>query len=74
MGYDVTTFFPFEIKNVDWSAKLTFCFWPRRCWYSNKRIWFKKAYIGTAWFRIDTQLLSCTIYADKNQFIIHQLS
>lgn len=74
MGADVETFIPFRLKSVDWSSKLVFCLWPRRCWYSGKRLWFKKAYTGTAWCIVDSQLLSCTIYADKYEFLIAQLS
>ena len=68
------TYFPFRIKSVDWSSKLVFCIWPKRCFYSGKRLWFTKVYTGTLWFAVDMQLLSATIYADKNQFIIHALS
>lgn len=74
MGADINVFFPYRLKSVNWSSELVLCIWPRKCFYSGKLLWFKKAYTGTAWFIIDMQLISTTIYADKYQFIIHQLS
>ena len=74
MGADINTFFPYRTKSIYWSPELVFCLWPKRCFYSGKRLWFKKAYVGTAWATFDGQLIEFTIYADKHQFIIHQLS
>ena len=31
---------------IGWELK--FAIWPRRCYYTNKRIWLKTAYMGTA--------------------------
>lgn len=74
MAYDVNTFFPYIVKSIRWSPDLVFCILPKRCFYSGKRLWFKKVYVGTLWATADMQLLAFTIYADKNQFIIHALS
>jgi hypothetical protein len=36
----------FKRRCIGWDLK--FCFLPKRCFYTGKYMWFKKAYIGTA--------------------------
>lgn len=78
MGAKVTAqvnyFFPYEIKRISWNSSMKFCWWPRRCFFSNKQLWLKKCYVGEMLLRYDSQLLTTTVYAEKNQFIIHALS
>lgn len=36
----------FDRHCIGWEQKLSV--WPRRCYYSNKLLWFKQAYMGTS--------------------------
>lgn len=78
MGYQVNSmanyFFPYELNRIWWEKDLHFCVWPRRCFFSHKLLWFKKCYIGEMFVRYGDQRLTTTVYAEKNQFIIHALS
>lgn len=36
----------FKRRCIGW--ELTFCLWPRRCYYTKKLLWLKKAYMGVS--------------------------
>jgi len=36
----------FKRRCIGWEIKL--CLWPRKCYYTNKSLWLRKAYIGTS--------------------------
>lgn len=78
MGAKVTAqvnyFFSYEVKRIQWEPSLKFCWFPKRCFFSNKLLWLKKCYVGDMLLRYDHELLTITVYAEKKQFIIHALS
>jgi hypothetical protein len=53
--------------------KLTFLLWPRRCVLSNKLLWLKYAYEGTATWHGPGEPVHETLWHDKIEHIIFQL-
>jgi hypothetical protein len=58
-------------NKAEW--KLTFALWPRRCKISNKRIWLKYGYEGTAMWTGPGDPVYETHWHDKIEHIIFQL-
>jgi hypothetical protein len=76
MGPAVNYFFSWEIQDIVWSSSTKRCWFPKRCFFSNKQVWFKKCYVGQLPFHFNEhrETKSITIYADTRAFIIYYLS
>lgn len=69
----------FDWANVDgfkdhclgWQLKLSL--WPRQCYYTEKRIWFKYAYKGVAMWTGPGDPVYETRWIDRKEFIIQKL-
>lgn len=63
----------FYKKCAGWEYK--FSLLPRRCSLSGKRIWLKKAYRGTAFYRtMDIHIISEHKWHDKDEHIVWVLT
>jgi len=56
---------------VDWH--LHFCLWPRRCLFTDQRLWFKLCYKGTRRITGPGTDVIVDYYIDKIEFLIWQL-
>jgi hypothetical protein len=70
---------PFYNDGVDsWdiyaiSTELKFMFWPRRCYFSNKLLWFVFAYRKTAmWTGPGDPVFEYRFY-DKNEYLVNRI-
>lgn len=57
----------FKRRCIGWELKLSI--WPRRCHYTNKRIWLKTAYLGTALITGPGEPVFEYRWCDKNAFV-----
>jgi len=55
-------------KRASWNLK--FAFIPRKCFYSGKRIWFKFAYKGIAFWRDGDYFSPEVRWHDKDEHLI----
>ena len=53
--------------------QLKFCLWPRKCYYTQKNIWLKKAYKGTAMWTGPGDPVFEHRWVDKHEFLIKKL-
>lgn len=56
---------------IGWETKISF--WPRRCYYSNKLLWFKFAYKGTAMWTGPGEPVFEHRWIDKNQYLLEKV-
>lgn len=56
---------------IGWELK--FCFLPKKCFYSKKIIWFKKAYFGTAMLTGPGDPLFYHRWVERKEFLFQQI-
>lgn len=56
---------------IGWQLK--FCLLPKKCFYSKKTIWFKKAYFGTAMLTGPGDPLFHHRWVDQKEFFLQQI-
>jgi hypothetical protein len=67
-----------EMNSIMWfknaEIKLKFCFLPKRCYDTNKLLWFKYAYRTRNTWRVeDTLLIHDDRWYTKNEFVMMRL-
>ncbi len=61
----------FKSHCLGWQLKLSL--WPRHCYYTKKRIWFKYAYKGVAMWTGPGDPAYETRWVDRKEFLIQKL-
>ena len=56
---------------IGWELK--FCFFPKRCYYTGKRLWFKKAYMGTALITGPGDVLFEHRWVEKKEYLLQKI-
>lgn len=53
--------------------RLKFCFVPKTCWLTHRRLWLEHAYQGVHMITVPGTPVLQEYYVDKNEFIIAKL-
>ena len=61
----------FKSRCLGWELK--FSLLPRRCFYSNKLIWFKLGYLGTAMVTGPGTPVFEPRWIDRNEFLVYRI-
>ncbi len=61
----------FKSHCLGWQLKLSL--WPRHCYYTKKRIWFKYAYKGVAMWTGPGDPVYETRWVDRKEFLFQKL-
>ena len=68
-----------EPRSQEWGLSqasnwhLHFCVWPRTCYLTGKRLWFKQCYKGSRNVKHDMRLMYADYYIEKAEFIFWNL-
>lgn len=58
-------------RAVDW--RLRFCLFPKYCYLTGERIWFKWAYHGENWITGPGEPVVEQLWVERNKFLLWQL-
>lgn len=61
----------FKRKCISWELKISI--WPRRCHYTDRLIWFKTAYKGTAILYGPGDPVFEHRWVEKNQYLLEKI-
>ena len=56
---------------IGWQSK--FCWWPKTCFYSKKRIWLTRAYCGTAMITGPGEPVFITRWINRNEYLLARI-
>ena len=59
-------------RAVDW--RLRFCLFPKYCYLTGERIWFKRAYYGENWITGPGEPVVEQLWVERNEFLLWQLT
>jgi len=61
----------FKRRCIGWEYRIPL--WPRRCYYSKKLLWLKKAYLGVSMLTGPGEPIFEYRWIEKNEFLIQRI-
>jgi hypothetical protein len=66
-------FFDDSFKRLCIGWELSFCLWPKRCYYSKKLLWLELTYKGTAMITGPGEPLFYYRWVDRNEYLLQKI-